>query len=270
MAEDTAVLERRIPGSPGTLALRVWRAPNPTWAALLVHSHSDHAGRYEWLARRLVDTRATVFAPDHAGHGLSSGEPALISDAEAVVADLELVRQEISAAHPQLPVVVIGHSVGGMLAARYAQRHEQRLVALVLASPVLGTWHMLELLEHEVIPQVSIRPTTLSRDEAAGAQYLQDPLVWHGPFKRATLDAISRCLTAIDDGPVLGCPALWIHGEEDEIVPAEDTRGGINRIRGASFYEHIYPAARHELFQETNRGDVVEDVLTFISRQLGS
>lgn len=260
--------KRELPGHGGPLALRVWSAAEPSWVALLAHGHNEHSGRYAWVAQKLTDAGASVYAPDHIGHGRSGGERVVLPDAESAVSDLELVRQEIAITQAQLPLVFIGHSLGGMLATRYAQLHQDRVAALVLSAPVLGTWHMLELLEHEVIPETSIDPSMLSRDVQVGAEYRQDPLVWHGAFKRPTLHAVSECLQTISTGPTLSCPALWIHGEEDELVPAEDTRAGIDQIRGEAFYERIYPSARHELFHETNKDTVINDVLTFIEREL--
>ena len=81
---------------------------------------------------------------------------------------------------------------------------------------------------------------------------------------------VDRCLTEINDGPALRIPTLWLHGADDELVPEADTRTGIDRVRGTEFHEHIYPGARHELFNETNKAEVVEEVLTFVGRELNT
>lgn len=255
-------------GAP--LAVRTWTASNPGWIALVAHGYGEHSGRYQWFAEQLVGARAVVCAPDHVGHGRSPGERVLISDADTVVADLEEVRKDVCAAHPGLPVVLVGHSLGGMFAVRYGQLHQQHVAAVVLSAPVLGTWHVLDLLEDAEIPDTPIDPDTLSRDPQVGQDYVADPLVWHGPFKRTTLRAIDECLQRINEGPALERPTLWLHGDDDELVPEADTRTGIDRIRGREFHEHIYPGARHELFNETNRSEVVNDLLTFVGRQLNS
>ncbi|QUH00014.1 lysophospholipase [Saccharopolyspora erythraea] len=267
MVEPTA---REVTVPSGSLAVRTWSAAAPRWVALLAHGYGEHSGRYQWVAQQLVGAGAFVCAPDHVGHGNSPGERVLFSDADDVVADLEAVRQEISAEHPELPVVLIGHSLGGMFAARYAQLHQDELAAVVLCAPVLGTWHALDLLEAEEIPETPIDPATLSRDPQVGRDYADDPLVWHGAFKRTTLAAIDECLTRINEGVTLRVPALWIHGEDDELVPEADTRTGIDRIRGYEFHEHIYPGGRHELFNETNKAEVMGDVLTFVGRELNT
>ena len=64
-------------------------------------------------------------------------------------------------------------------------------------------------------------------------------------------------------------PVLWIHGEEDALVPLAGTRETIELIRGDRFEEKVYPGARHEVFNETNRDEVIGDVIAFIERALG-
>ena len=267
MVESTL---RTITCPSGELAVRTWEPKTPGWIALVVHGYGEHSGRYQWVAEQLAAGRALVVADDHIGHGKSPGERVLIEDAEHVVADIEAIRTTIAGEHPGLPIVLIGHSLGGMFAVRYAQQHQENLAAVVLSAPVLGSWHVLDLLECDEIPETPIDPDSLSRDPQVGRDYVSDPLVWHGPFKRTTLTAIDTCLETINEGPQLHVPTLWLHGEDDELVPEIDTRDGTNRIRGREFHEHIYAGARHELFNETNRAEVLSDVLTFIGRGLNT
>lgn len=261
---------RTVDCPSGALTVRTWEARSPGWIALIAHGYGEHSGRYQWLAEQLTGARAVVWAPDHVGHGESPGERVLIEDAETLVADLEAVRRVLAQEHPDLPIVLIGHSLGGMLAARHAQQHQDELAALVFSSPVLGTWQSLDLLGEAELPDTGIDPDTLSRDPEVGRAYDADPLVWHGGFRRATLTAIESCLETINEGDSLHLPTLWIHGEEDELVPESDTRTGIDRVRGHSFHERLYPGARHELFNETNRTEVVNDVITFVARELNT
>ncbi len=265
MADPTQHL---VPCASGDVFVRTWAPPEPTWLALVVHGYGEHAGRYQHVADQLTAEGALVCAPDHRGHGRSPGERVLIDDAERIVDDLDRLRVQLADEHPELPVVLIGHSLGGMFATRLAQRDQEQFRAIVLSAPVLGTWHVLDLLENTLLPDTPIDPESLSRDVEVGRDYLADPLVWHGAFKRSTLMAIDRCLLAINEGPQLDIPTLWLHGEEDEVVPAEDTRTGIDRIRGQNFYEHHYAGARHEVFNETNGADVIRDVVTFVQREI--
>lgn len=270
MVESTVTT---IAGHAGELAHYEWLSPDaaPGWIAVLVHGYGEHLGRYDATANALVDAGAVVFGNDHAGHGKSAGERVLIEDFEKIVEDVRLVVQGAQSRFPDLPVVLIGHSMGGMIAARYAQRFPQDLRALVLSAPVLGTWHPLDLLECDEIPDEPIDPSTLSRDQEIGERYVADPLVWHGPFKRRTLEALDDCLREINFDHPLGdeLHALWLHGGDDELVPINDTRTGMDRIRGLNFEEYFYPGARHEVFNETNADEVLTDLTAFVARTLG-
>ncbi|MEV4159960.1 alpha/beta hydrolase [Nonomuraea dietziae] len=96
-----------------------------------------------------------------------------------------------------------------------------------------------------------------------------DPLVWHGPFKRPTLEAFAAALTTIAEGGAFGAlPTLRVRGEDDQLVPLGPSRGGIDAVRGTDLSERIYPGGRHEVFNETNKDEVLDDVTSFIDRAL--
>ncbi|TDE58214.1 alpha/beta hydrolase [Nonomuraea mesophila] len=262
--------EHTFSGTRGRITARIWPNERPRYVAVLVHGYGEHIGRYEYVADRLVRHGAAVYGPDHMGHGRSEGDRVLIEDFGDVVTDVHTVEQLGRADHPGVPVVVIGHSMGGLIAARYAQRHGAGLAALVLSGPVIGSWAIVpELLAYEEPPDTPIDPATLSRDLSVGTAYAADPLVWHGPFKRATLEAFATTLaTIVESGTFGSLPTLWVHGEADELVPIAGSRPGIEAVRGADLTERVYPGARHEVFNETNKDEVLDDVTAFVDRAL--
>jgi alpha-beta hydrolase superfamily lysophospholipase len=256
-------------GHAGELTARTWPRPGARYAALLCHGYGEHIGRYEHVADALVRHGAVVHGVDHIGHGRSTGERVLIADFEPVVSDFHEFATRVR--NPRLPTVLIGHSMGGMIAARYAQRYGHELAALVLSGPVLGRWDAAAgLLAQDEIPDTPIDPDTLSRDPDVGKAYADDPLVWHDRFKRPTLEAIVACLDRIRaDGPLGALPTFWVHGDADQIVPIDATREGIDALRGVVFEEKVYPGARHEIFNETNKDEVLADVTAFVGRAVG-
>jgi alpha-beta hydrolase superfamily lysophospholipase len=258
--------EHVLSGTRGRITVREWSAERPRYAVLLIHGYGEHAGRYEEVAGVLTSHGAAVYGPDHIGHGASDGERVLIEDFEDVVTDVHAVAELARAAHPRLPVVVLGHSMGGLIASRYAQRHPEGLAALVLSGPVIGDWELpRRLLALDEIPDTPISPSSLSRDPAVGAAYAADPLVWHGPMKRPTLEAFVRTLETVAKGGDVGrLPLLWVHGDDDRLVPLPGSRVGVERLSGGDLTERIYPGARHEVFNETNRAEVFTDVTRFL------
>ncbi|AFR08278.1 alpha/beta hydrolase [Nocardiopsis alba] len=258
------------PDGSGRLAARAW-APagvEPTWMVVLVHGYGEHLGRYERVAEDLCAAGAVVYGADHRGHGRSSGERVLIDDYTGVVEDVHRVVTQARTAYRTLPLVMIGHSMGGLIATRYAQTHPDQVHALVLSGPVLGRWSTLEeLAAAEEIPDAPIDTTTLSRDPEVGRAYVDDPLVWHGPFKRTTVRAM---LTELERGNAAGSlgslPLLWVHGHADALVPIADTKTGIEAVAGEDLTARIFPGARHEVFNETNRDEVLAEVTRFAHR----
>ncbi|GGU29261.1 alpha/beta hydrolase [Streptomyces daghestanicus] len=258
--------EHTLSGTRGRIAVREWPAARPRYVALLAHGYGEHIGRYEEVAGVLTRHGAAVYGPDHLGHGRSAGERVLIEDFEDVVTDLRTAADLARAAHPGLPVVLAGHSMGGLIAARYAQRHPADLAALVLSGPVIGDWELpRRLLALEEIPDTPVSPAALSRDPAVGASYAADPLVWHGPMKRPTVEAFVRTLeTVADGGPAGRFPVLWLHGGDDRLVPLAGSRPGVERLAGGELTARIYPGARHEVFLETHRDEVFADLTGFL------
>lgn len=264
-------LVRQFAGRQANISVREWPQAQARYVAVLAHGAAEHIGRYEHVAAALHRHGAAVTGSDHLGHGRSGGERMAIADFEDVVDDLHRVVEHAGASHPGLPRVLIGHSMGGMIAARYAQLHGAGLAALVLSAPVLGPWPLARmLLAMDPMPEVPIDPAVLSRDLLVGRAYAEDALVWHGGLPRVSLEATVCCLAAIDAGPALDAlPTLWLHGSDDALVGADVVRQGLARIGGSRLEQRLYAGARHEVFNEINRDEVLADVLDFIGRAAG-
>lgn len=259
-----------IPGEKGELAVSCWEHEAPRYMAVLVHGYGEHLGRYPHVAEALHASGALVIGPDHQGHGLSQGERVEIADFDSVVVDLGRVIGHYRQRYPRLPVVIIGHSMGGMIATRYTQCHQAEVDALVLSGPLLGERTAITDLEAlAALPDEPLDTTTLSRDPEVGKDYASDDLVWHGPFKRPTLTAMKVMLQTIHAGDRLGkVPTLWMHGTEDRLVLLEETRTTLEKIAGDDFSSSFIDGARHEIFNETNKRDVLDEVVRFITSKL--
>lgn len=258
-----------LSGHAGELRARSWPVSDPRYVVLLVHGYGEHIDRYEHVAAALNADGAAVYGVDHLGHGRSEGERVVFDDVEKVVDDVRLLADRAREEVPGVPVVLVGHSMGGLIGARYLQRYSDEVACGVLSGPLLSSAGFLDpLLAAPQIPDTPLDPATLSRDPSVGEVYAADPLIWHGPFKRPMLEALKASTEAVAAGGRFGVPALWVHGEDDQIVPIEATRTVWESVRGAGAQEKSYPGARHEIFNETNQGEVLADVVAFVNQHL--
>ena len=259
-----------LKGRRGRVVVHRWSSPVPLFVALIAHGYGEHAGRYAHVAERLVAEGATVYAPDFEGHGLSDGDRARFETVDDLADELALVYEAGRSANPGLPIVLIGHSLGGLTATRFVQRSKPDLKALVLSGPVVGGNPQVEaLLGMDPMPEVPIDPAILSRDPAVGKAYAADELVYHGGFHRETLAAIFAGARATAGDPGFGdLPTLWIHGEGDVLAPLDATTEAMKHLRGSNTEEHVYPGAQHEVLNEINKDEVLDDVVRFLRRVL--
>jgi alpha-beta hydrolase superfamily lysophospholipase len=249
----------------GRVEVRRWPIEDPARLVVLVHGYGEHIGRYDHVAAALNAGGSAVVGPDHAGPGNSPGEPALVTDFEPLVDDLRRVVVELRGG---LPVVMVGHSMGGLIATRYAQRHREDLAGLVLCGPALGLSPVFEgWLNGPELPSDPIDGAVLSRDPRVGEAYVADPLVYHGGWKRETLQAWLVADEAIVSGPGFGdLPLLYAHGEEDQLVPTALARPVVERLAGPDSDLRIVGGARHEVFNETDWQRTVALVTAFAER----
>jgi alpha-beta hydrolase superfamily lysophospholipase len=250
----------------GRVEVQRWDAPaQPARLVVLVHGYGEHVGRYEHVAAALTARGSLVVGPDHVGHGRSPGEPALVDDFEPVVDDLRAVVQDTRG---DLPVVMVGHSMGGLIATRYAQRHRDDLAGLVLSGPAVGLAPVIEgWLAAPALPDEPIDVAVLSRDPAVGEAYAADPLVYHGGWKRPTLEAFVAADRAIAEGPGFGdLPLLYVHGADDQLVPVDLARPVVERLAGPDTDVHVLDGARHEVLNELDKDRTIDLVAAFAER----
>ena len=258
-----------IDGAEGTVSVRQWPNSDASRVVVVAHGYGEHIGRYEYLADELVRGGAVVFGPDHLGHGESAGEPALVRDFERVVDDIDRLIDVARERNPDLPVVLVGHSMGGLIAARYAQRHADKLAALVLSGPAVGLSVVIkDWLAAPELPNDPIDVAILSRDPAVGEAYAADPLVYHGGWKRPTLEAFMAADAAIASGPGFGdLPTYYVHGESDELVPMAVAQPVVKGLAGSDFTARVVSGARHEVFNETDKAETIGAVADWIEQK---
>ena len=260
--------ERTFDGSVGTIFFRAWVPSDPRRIVVLVHGYAEHSARYAHVAEALAADGAAVYAEDHIGHGRSDGERALITDFGHVVDDLTTLADLAAAEHPGLPMVMLGHSMGGLLSSRFAQRHPGRLAGLVLCGAVVGDWNWArEVLEEPEMPPASDEWSGMSRDPRTVQEYSTDPLVYRGAYKRPLLEAEVVALDGfMDDIDEVTIPVLFLHGDADPSVPSETSLAAAKAFPTYDLTVRVYPGARHEVLIDINKEEVIAEVADFCQR----
>ncbi len=256
-------------GSEGTVHYERWVPTGPpTRTVIVVHGYAEYAARYGHLADSLTAAGAVVYGEDHLGHGHSEGERALIVDFERVVDDLRSLVDIAVGEHPGIPVVMVGHSMGGLLVARFAQRYPDQLAGIVFLGAVIGDWRWArDVLAEPELPQGATDFSGMSRDPAVVEAYGADPLIYRGRYKRPLLEAEIVALDRFQaEIGLMTMPVLFCHGTGDPYVDYRTSLAAVESMPSGDKTIRLYEGARHELVNETNRDEVIADIVDFVDR----
>lgn len=253
------------------LLVRRWSPPRPAWASvLIVHGIAEHSGRYEFVGNRFAAAGLDVQAYDQRGFGASGGARAYVDRWEQHLNDLgerlRIVRSDAAGR----PVVLFGHSLGGLIALGYALTDRSKPDFLVLSAPAIeanieGWKRTMARVLGSVAPRMRIPNdfdgTTLSRDATVAERYLADPLNEHTTTTRFAAEALAEQRRVQANLARLAIPTLVIHGADDGLVPASASEP-LGQLAGVTRRE--YPGLRHELHNEPEGPAVLDDVIEWI------
>lgn len=263
------MIEGAFEGTEERIFFRSWEPMGePKRIVQIVHGYAEHGGRYAHVAEALIRDGAVVYADDHTGHGRSGGERAVIKDFDHAVADLHALTEIALEDHPGRPVVLVGHSMGGLLSGRYAQKWPEQIAGVAFCGAVIGDWQWArDVLADPELPYVAFDADAISRDPEAGAAYAADPLVYHGQYKRALLIAEVEALDAFAaDIDRLTAPVLVLHGTADPFVPYQRSVEAARDLSSVDVTVRLYEDGRHEVLNEINRDEVIGDLASWIGR----
>ncbi|NUP14406.1 MAG: alpha/beta hydrolase [Polyangiaceae bacterium] len=273
-ADAQGHVDGAIEASDGTtLYIQGWRGAGPAEAAVLVvHGLRDHGGRYADLGEALARQGWAVYALDLRGHGRSQGPRVWVDHFDRYVADVARAVEFVRQAEPVTPLVVLGQSMGGVIAARYAEHPGARLDGLILSAAALdsgvddfercGANFLADVAPYD---PVDLDMDAWSRDRKVVDENLHDPLVYQAGVPIATgvllLDAAA---TAMEEAPFIHVPTLVLHGDADTITHPAGSRRFFDRIRSSKKTLKLYRGAFHDLWHEPDRDEVKADVIAFV------
>lgn len=259
-----------------------WPAVAPARAHLLiVHGIAEHAGRYAHVANQLSGSGIATYGYDLRGFGGSGGHRAYVEHWTQYHDDLEDRLAAVRSAAGRLPVVLYGHSMGGLIALGYVLADPPRPLpdVLVLSAPALDAavprWKRgLARLLGRTVPRFAIANTFpeggLSSDPAVEAAYVADPIAVHRTTARLGSELFreqDRLRIVLARGGPLPVTTYVLHGADDAIVPAWASRSLDGR---PNVTRHVYPGLHHETHNEPSGRAVIDDTIGWILSALPS
>lgn len=259
---------------------RTWLpAGAPIGVVVIAHGFAEHGGRYAAVAERLVADGIAVRAADHRGHGLSEGKRTSIVRFGDYVDDLTTVIAQARARWPSLRIVLLGHSMGGLVALDLAVRPGGPVDGLVLSAPAACPREVSRFTLAAGRALSRVAPNTgvlrlplnrISRDPAVVDAYNKDPLVFRTPIRARLgaemLDAMDRVEAGL---PSLRTPLLVMQGTADGLVDPGCGPHVYDRAGSEDKTLKMYDGLWHEIFNEPERDHVLDDLTGWLRSHLG-
>lgn len=267
---------------PGVrLAAAGWAPDAPRAVALLCHGHAEHIGRYGHVITTLASAGYAVYGVDHRGHGRSTGTRGLITDFDRIADDFHILARMAADRHPGLPVALIGHSMGGLIALRYALEHQGELAALVTSGPAL-------IIDEGVSPLSMIAGTALAAVAPAAPilrpgrnrcglsterwiceQFGIDHRTRHAPTRAGTALAMLRAAAdTLARAGQIRLPLLAMHGTGDTTTFPRGTELLYEGASSADKTMILWDGMRHEIFNSPGRDEVVATMVRWLDSRL--
>ncbi|VEP13392.1 Alpha/beta hydrolase fold protein [Hyella patelloides LEGE 07179] len=268
-----------FPGAKGLkLYYQSWHPPALAKAVLvIVHGHGAHSGIFRGMVKYLLECNYVVYSFDLRGNGRSPGQRGYINNWAEFRADLKAFLDLVTAENADLPLFLMGQSLGGAIALDYALREPNFIQGLILMSPALGlgisNWKIaISKLLSSILPNFALDTgidfSACSRNPEIIAASAQDSL----RHSQGTARLATELLKTIDwinaHAKELQIPLLILHGGADRVTLPKSSCVFFERLNLADKEKHEYPGSYHELHHDLNCQEVLADIKDWIDRHL--
>jgi alpha-beta hydrolase superfamily lysophospholipase len=259
------------------LFYRTWRPEGQPRAGLvLVHGMNEHIGRYAHIAEFFVGQGFAVWGMDHRGYGQSEGDRCFVNRFAEYLEDLHML---VDMAQECGKPLMLGHSLGGLIAFRYGLAFPETISGLVISSPYFGVSVQPNAVTKALAPLLSFMlprlqldvpfaPESVCRDPQVAKAYAEDPLVWKKATPRwftESTKAYLACHQGLTQGMKL--PVLFLQAGEDTIVDPEATRHVYTLVPHERKAFKLYPGMFHEIMNDPGKAEVFQDILNWLREQ---
>ncbi len=260
------------------IAFRSWPAPQRARAVVvIVPGFNSHSGYYQWVAEQLNDSGYSVFAVDLRGRGRSDGDRFFVETFDDYVEDVAGMVATARTREPDVPIFLLGHSAGGVVACLYALEHGPELAGLIsesfaheLPAPDFAL-AVIKGLSH-LAPHASVlhlKNEDFSRDPAVVKAMNEDPLIAHEAQPTRTLAALVRADARLkQEFGRITLPVLILHGTADKAAKPSGSQHFFDAVGSADKVLKMYDGSFHDPLNDLDRSAVMADILGWIAARL--
>jgi alpha-beta hydrolase superfamily lysophospholipase len=273
----------RRPSTTDSLYIQKWTETSqdqshktPHAVILITHGVAEHSDCYHSLSQTLAHEGFEVYGWDLPGHGKSYGKRGYVESFREYTDNLQLVFSELRKTHPQTPIFLFGHSLGGLITLNYALNFpNESYAAICLSSPALGVALEVPKIKDQAArllnafaPKITIAHeinfTDLSRDSELIASYHRDPLRhkrFSAPLYLGTLDAMEQIQLRAEE---IKKPIFIQAAGEDRVTDTKATEKVFPLLGSENKSLKVYKNSYHEIFNDLDKKEVIDDLLLFL------
>ena len=246
---------------------------------LLVHGLGEHSSRYTHVAEHLTGRGFAVHTLDHYGHGKSDGQPGFVERFSVFLDGVTALMHKVQSENPEQPLFLVGHSMGGLIAAALLLEQQAAFRACVLSGPaiksdqappaiVIALIRLIAVLA-PTAPLIQLDASGVSRDQDVVNAYMSDPLVHHGKLSARLLSEMSATMkSTLGRAGDIRIPIFLMHGDADQLTAPSGSVELHARVGSDDKTLKLYPGLFHEIFNEPEQDAVLAEMSDWLEAHL--
>jgi acylglycerol lipase len=257
---------------------RSWHPPGKTRGVVVIaHGFNSHSGQYQWAAEQFLADGLAVYALDHRGRGKSGGERFYVEKSADYVSDLATFIRLVKSREPGLPVFLLGHSAGGVIACLYAIESQAELAGLICESFAFQVpapdfaLAALRGLSH-IAPHthvLALKNKDFSRDPKVVQAMNDDPLIAGESQPTQTVAELARAGERLKkELPLITLPILILHGTLDKATKPAGSQYFHDAAGSKDKTLKLYEGHFHDLLSDIGKEKVMADITDWIDARL--
>jgi len=251
------------------------KVENPKAAVVFVHGICEHLGRYRYITNEFNDLGYNVYRYDARGHGKSEGKRGHLEDFFDYLDDLDILINMVRKENANLKLILVGHSMGGLVATAYAAKYPDKVDLLAVsggATRCPNSAKALKFLPYNLFGRlnyVNKLGDAVCSVKEVGEEYNKDPLVLKKVSFKLLGNAFVKGTKFVKNNiENIKCPTIVMHGEKDGVVSKDIGEWTFSNLRCNDKTLKIYPDLYHEIFNEVTKDRVIEDLINWCNERV--